>query len=171
MDLKLKRRKQFCKNGHNTIIYGRNSNRGCRLCGIIACRKWQKLNPQQVQLNEIKRRKRHLVKIKAAINNWRKLNPQKFLKSLNIWRNKNSQKVKLYRRVNEAKRRMRGQLNFGQDGIFEFYQKCPKGYVVDHIIPLNGKLVSGLNVIWNLQYLTRRQNAIKSNIFKIRPYV
>lgn len=51
------------------------------------------------------------------------------------------------------------------DKIKVIYLNRPVGYHVDHIIPLNGELVSGLHVENNLQYLLASDNSSKKNHF------
>ena len=56
-----------------------------------------------------------------------------------------------------------------RDAIAAFYAGCPRGFHVDHIVPLQGELVSGLHVEHNLQYLAAGENIRKGN--KFTPYV
>lgn len=52
-----------------------------------------------------------------------------------------------------------------REEVEKFYDECPKGYTVDHIIPMTHDKVCGLHVPWNLQYLTRSDNSSKNNQF------
>jgi len=80
-----------------------------------------------------------------------------------------SNKGKLVNRLKVAKRRaselLRTPTWSEQELIRKFYMNVPKGYHVDHIIPLQGETVSGLHVRDNLQYLTASENCSKKNKF------
>ena len=82
---------------------------------------------------------------------------------------KQSKKGKLTYRVHSAKRRaselLRTPTWSEEELIRKFYMNVPKGYHVDHIIPLQGETVSGLHVRDNLQYLTASENCSKKNKF------
>ena len=58
-------------------------------------------------------------------------------------------------------------VSFDQKGIENFYNNCPEGYHVDHIIPLQGVNVSGLHVLSNLQYLPAVDNLKKNNKYNV----
>ncbi len=49
--------------------------------------------------------------------------------------------------------------------IKDFYSNCPAGKIVDHVVPIFGDNVCGLNVLSNLQYLTAVENSRKGKAF------
>lgn len=67
----------------------------------------------------------------------------------------------------EMRRELRMPKWADKEAIRQFYMKRPEGYQVDHIIPLQGKLVSGLHVLENLQYLTAAENNRKHNQYSL----
>lgn len=69
-------------------------------------------------------------------------------------------------RKHELKKKRRTPKWSNIEKIRQIYSNCPKGFHVDHIVPLNGEIVSGLHVPENLQYLTRSENSKKLNKFE-----
>lgn len=67
-------------------------------------------------------------------------------------------------------RKLQASMKWGQKGIIEFYESCPKGFHVDHIIPLQGKYICGLHVLHNLQYLPALENQQKHNYHESEEY-
>ncbi len=152
-------RKRFCKRGHDTFACGRIDSH-CRDCekdrqkiirekNIEEIAEWHRIWYQD-NIEEI--RKKHLEYYRTHT------------KEAKEYKQKHPAAQRLHSLKRNSKRRLRVVL-WGQEGILDFYANCPIGMVVDHIIPLCGRKVSGLHVLSNLQYLTVKENAIKHNCF------
>jgi hypothetical protein len=52
--------------------------------------------------------------------------------------------------------------------IEQIFRDCPPGKTLDHVIPLQGENVCGLEVENNFQYLSLKENCKKNNTFRSR---
>jgi hypothetical protein len=119
-------------------------------------------------------------KMKEIQKEWRLKNQERRREYDKKWRKEHKDKVKELAKKTRKKRTLLGKtaaakakyraakLHRTLPGtdlkvITEFYKNCPKGMVVDHIIPLQGIKISGLHKVENLQYLTPRDNSRKWN--------
>lgn len=156
---------------YNSSWYQRNRER------ILAQRKKEREeSPETVKARKAAYYQRHKERIKARVAQYRQENPEKVLEckrrhSVEYGKRYRQEKVQKVLAKNMAryaakKRRMPPWLSKLQlREIEKIYETCPKGFHVDHIIPLQGKIVSGLHVPWNLQHLPAVENIKKSNKF------
>lgn len=105
---------------------------------------------------------RYICKSCSSINRDRdyhiKYSKQHYLNNKAYYLNKRQQRRLAEKRAATA---------FGNAGLVDFYKNCPEGYHVDHIVPINHKLVCGLHNTFNLQYLPAVENLQKGNKFEV----
>lgn len=70
--------KQFCKNGHDTFIYGRDEPGTCKKCTLIRATEWNGDNPKNRHKIQKKYRNKNDKKIKLQRKQWCKDNPEYF---------------------------------------------------------------------------------------------
>ncbi len=134
-------------------------NARCKACVSVYYKKYRELNSEK----DKERHTKYWEKTKGT--EVQKANNKKKCKT---YQSKNLQKFKLYEANRRAKQKQATPIWANVEEITNIYLNCPEGYDVDHIIPINSKIVCGLHVENNLQYLLSSENKRKSNKF---PYI
>jgi hypothetical protein len=140
-----------------------------------AKREWAKKNPNKIKAQKKRSYEKNKDKIKVQQSNWQKNNPDKVRERNKKWAKKNPGRVSSIVAKRRAKKLSATPPWLTEEQkieIQEFYILAKElqwlseePLQVDHIIPMQGKNVSGLHVPWNLQILTRSMNSSKNNKF------
>jgi len=118
----------------------------CKDCRNISNTAWKRNNPEKVwrPLPDSEQYQKQLL----ASQNWRLRNKSYDAHRAKLYRMRKQNQVPPWADIEKIK---------------QIYLSCPKGWHVDHVVPLKGKTVSGLHVETNLQHLPAIENIRKRN--------
>lgn len=145
-----------CKSGYENV---------CKSCKVIKVSEWQKANKDRKNKNNAK---------------WRLLNPEKSKQSTANWEKNNKGHRNALTRARQAAKLQRTPAWLTEFDLLKIkclYQvaamrtrESGRSWHVDHIVPLQGKTVSGLHVPSNLQVIEGSENSRKSNHYEDDDY-
>lgn len=148
-----------CKRNH--VAERRVSNRICTECTKGKRGDYAEGEKEYKRKYYLKNRERALTQSKVR---YEANKPAAFV-SAKAWRSRNPGAVNAITAARRADIDKRTPSWADLEAIKFFYECCPAGCHVDHIIPLHGKTVSGLHIAENLQWLPASENMKKSNKF------
>lgn len=160
------------------------ANRPCILCRATKDRDQFYWYPYTTNRGKrsIRRESRCIECSKARSKKVHAANPRKGNEACASWRKRHAVEVRRYAVVYRTKakslrtalerRRQAAKLKrtpawADWDKIRWVYDNAPPGFEVDHILPLQGKFVSGLHVHENLRVLPKLENRQKHNKFEV----
>ena len=141
---------------HRSVRHGGFSPR-CKVCGIQYGKIWYLANKERKQTYDAKRRaeKRHLYR--AASKRWRENHPG--------LKNADTQTRRAILRGAMPKWANKFYISEIYDLAALRTKLLGQKWVVDHVIPLRGKYVSGLHIETNLRVIPESANLAKGNSF------
>ena len=166
-----------CKRGH--IADRRVSNGSCVICEEANYKKWAAENPENLKSLHKKSYDKHAEQRRQDAAKYRANN----LEKVRAISRKSKSKNRAYHTYVEAKRQRKIRqatpswlTEEDKQWMLDIYNmskqikdKHDASTAVDHIIPIKGKTVCGLNVPWNLRVVTKNYNSQKSN--KLEDYL
>lgn len=149
-----------CKQGH--VAERRTKTGECLVCRANFLVLWRNKNPEKVKQHNLTQYKKDPQKIVAYVKQWATKNPAKVLANSRAHHAKT--KMRYPKWLTAEDKWMIGQayeLAALRTKMFGF------SWHVDHVIPLHGKLVSGLHTPHNLRVVPWVENVRKANKFKV----
>jgi len=127
-------------------------------------------NPEEVRATDAKSKAKHADRVKARKAEYKRKNKEKVNAYARMYLKNNPGIANSISAKKVAKRSKRITILTDDAEIKMIYKLATRmsrkhgiKYHVDHIVPLNGKTVSGLHVSWNLQIITSEENIKKGN--------
>lgn len=137
----------------------------CKQCQKERLKQRYEMNREEYVLKNKKWRSVNGARQKQIDKEWADKNKDKIATNQRRYKEKNRDKVRARWKARRKRVRQATPSWVNLQQIELIYLNCPEGFHVDHIIPIQGKNVSGLHVPWNLQYLPAKINLKKSNKF------
>ena len=140
-------------------------------------KEWRAANPDKWKEQRQRYSKKHPDAIAAKSLKWKKANPERAAEFSRKTRMKHKGRVLANKAKYRASKRNRTPIWVDKEHLWLIKQAYELAILrtklfgflwhVDHIAPLNGKTVSGLHVIENLQVIPGVENLLKNNKFEI----
>jgi hypothetical protein len=176
-----------CKHGH--VSEKRVATKQCSTCAVAvnkawkrrnpvraaACHAaWKRRNPDKVAEYRATGEKRNPGRVAAYDKAWRERNPERAAECNASWRKRNPAKMAEYGVARHCARLRRTPSWADREAIIAVFVEARRlaaetgiPHAVDHVIPLQGKLVSGLHVHTNLRAIPAADNRRKHNKFQV----
>lgn len=160
-----------CKKGH--VAERRTKDGVCVRCWALRPKEARERRHANLEGERAKQRARYHADLEKSrtynrmkAQERRDADPEAARQYVREWRRKNTRRCNAHSALKRAR-----QLNAApswltteqKEEMVAFYIACPKGWHVDHVLPLDAPGICGLHVPWNLQYLPGTANHIKRN--------
>jgi hypothetical protein len=148
--------------------------------------KWYAENKEVKLAQGVSWRASNKDRVKKNVRRWAAANPEKIAETQKkshlkhkekydivgrAWRVANREKLTAYVIKRHATQLQRTPPWYNHSDVVAIYKEAKPGYHIDHIVPLQGKNVSGLHWHHNLQVLPAAENISKSNKFNPDTYI